>query len=255
VQIHEIVLIVTLILEIQGGQPIATATGFFYHQDGNTYLVTSRHVVINEKKDHKPEHLVLLHSDNNDLTKSKRFQVDLYRDGKPLWHDHPDYSNFGIDITVVELDQKRLRKGHVFKALSKQSFFPSKFVVMPGEDVFVMGYPHGRFDSVHNLPLMRNAMVSNAHGIPFIGKPCFLIDGNMNPGMSGSPVLNKPKRNFQKKDGDTVTLPDLSIYFLGVFTSTMSIRSPGGDDKAMELGAVWYPELIEEIINSISNSR
>ena len=250
-QFHEIFLIVTLILEIQGGQTVGSATGFFYQKDDVTYLVTSRHVVINEEKGHKPEQLVLL-LHTLDTDRSVKFPVDLYEGNKALWHDHPSESS--VDLVVVELDQERLRRKHTFKAAAKQTVFPENFVVMPGEDVFVMGYPRGKFDSVHNLPLMRNAMVASVHGIPFQSKPCFLIDANLHKGMSGSPVFTKPKRDFQQKDGKTVTQENLSIYFLGVFSGTMSVRYRDGKEEPLGLGQVWYPELIEEVIESVGKS-
>ena len=123
-QLHEIFLIVTLILEIQGGQTVGSATGFFYQKNDVTYLVTGRHIVISEEKNHRSEQLVLLlHTDHNDISKSEKFSVDLYRDDKALWHEHPAHSKSGVDLAVTELDQERLRKKYVFKALSRQSFF------------------------------------------------------------------------------------------------------------------------------------
>ena len=52
---NELLVIVALIVQIQNGQPIGTATGFFYLKNDTVYLVTNRHVVLDEAKRIKPD--------------------------------------------------------------------------------------------------------------------------------------------------------------------------------------------------------
>lgn len=48
---------VVLVTQMQGGQVVGQATGFFYQNDGRVYLVTNRHVVRDEAKGHLPDTL------------------------------------------------------------------------------------------------------------------------------------------------------------------------------------------------------
>ena len=69
------------------------------------YLVTNRHVVINETKGLKPDILrVRLHADPSDLTKNVDRDIPLYVAGKPRWHVHPNSATTLTDVAVVELD-------------------------------------------------------------------------------------------------------------------------------------------------------
>ena len=52
-------LVVSLITMLIGGKDVGTATGFFYVKNETTYLVTNRHVVVDETKGLKPDALRL----------------------------------------------------------------------------------------------------------------------------------------------------------------------------------------------------
>lgn len=200
----EILFIVSLITMVQDGTPVGSATGFFYLKNDVLYFVTNRHVVIDEQKGLKPDALRLrLHADANDLTKNVDRVVELYRGGKPRWHVHPKHPKVPVDIAVVQLDAKPLTSGVILKALSRSNFIPENLVINPGADLMVIGFPRDMSDTRHNLPLIRNALVSSAYGVPFEGASAFLIDANLHPGMSGSPVLTKPKNLWPDKSGST----------------------------------------------------
>lgn len=248
--INEILAVVALILQIQNGQEVGTATGFFYIKNEVVYLVTNRHVVLDESKKIKPEILrVKLHTNPADISKNVDLDIPLYINGVTKWHVHNDYARRLIDIAVVEIDPKKLKTGYFFKALSASNFLPKKYVIQPGEDVMVIGFPRGLSDSKHNLPLVRNAMISSAYGIDFQGSPFFLVDANLHPGMSGSPVITKPKNAWPDDKGNIDFLTGSPMYFLGVHSATLGIILPTGEEP-LGLGTVWYGYLIEEIVDS-----
>jgi hypothetical protein len=57
-----------------GTQPLTNASGFFFARDGRLYLVTSRHVVIDDDTQHFPDRLEIeLHMDSTNLTSSTGF--------------------------------------------------------------------------------------------------------------------------------------------------------------------------------------
>ena len=70
-----------------GNRRISSATGFFYRNESNKYyLITSRHVLIDEIKGHFPNAVRLyLHTDADDLTKNEEFDLDLYDGAQKLW--------------------------------------------------------------------------------------------------------------------------------------------------------------------------
>lgn len=246
-----ILIVVALVIQMQGGQPIGTATGFFYVKGDALYFVTNRHIVLNEKKGIKPDSLRLkLHVDANDLTKNQDLNIKLYSKGKPLWHVHENYKKEGIDIAVLKLNRDTIQKKYLIKALSADRFLPKKYPLPPGQDVFVLGYPRGVSDTKHNLPLARNAMVSSTHGVPFRGQPYFLIDAVLHPGMSGSPVFTKPSNTWVDDKGTVHFKTGNPTYFLGIHSATVNVPLPSGQEP-LGLGTVWYADLIEEIIDSI----
>ena len=250
--VNEILAVAVLITELQAGNAVGTATGFFYSRDDEVYLVTNRHVVREESRNHRPDQLRLrLHTDLNDLSKNADWEVPLYDGQTARWTVHPKYPIPLIDIALVRLDQQVLKKSYVFKALTASNFLPEHFVIVPGEDVMALGFPRGLSDTVHNLPIVRQAMISSAYGVDFRGQPFFLIDGNLHPGMSGSPVITRPKNTWLDKQGNTNMLTGTPMYFLGVHSATLSLSLPSGQE-ALGLGTVWYGYLIDEIIDALN---
>ena len=168
---RDILMVVALIVQLRGGKPIGTGTGFFYVKGEALYFITNRHMALDEKKGTKPDTLrIKLHVDAKDLTKNKDFDIDLYSKKRPLWHVHRSYKKENIDIAVLKLDADAIKKEYLIKALSAENFLPKKYALPPGQDVFVLGYPRGLSDTKHNLPLARNAIVSSTHGVPFQGQ-------------------------------------------------------------------------------------
>jgi len=222
----------------------------FYVKNETTYLVTNRHVV-DETKGLKPDALRLkLHTDARNVTKNVDRTIPLYDNGAPQWHVHRDYPKVPINIAVIEIEPKQL-EGTLIKTLSREAVFPEdKFTLSPDEDVIVLGFPRGFSDEKHNLGLLRNALISSAYGINFNGLPLFVVDANLHPGMSGSPVMTKPKTNLPTKTGFAIR-PTPVTFFLGVFSATISKILPSRQEEPLGLGIVWYSNLIEQIIDDI----
>lgn len=78
-EIDDMFLKVAKVKTFAGGQPLTNATGFFYLHDSFLYLVTSRHVVIDEAGNHHPTRLqVSLHSNQADLQRRADLSIPLY---------------------------------------------------------------------------------------------------------------------------------------------------------------------------------
>jgi hypothetical protein len=61
--------------------------------------------------------------------------------------------------------------------------------LLPGNEVWFVGYPENRFDTVNNLPILRRGYIASLPKIDFEGRKQFLIDAQVFPGSSGSPVF------------------------------------------------------------------
>ena len=243
--VHPLFFAVVLVTMLQAGQPQGTATGFFYARGGDVFLVTSRHVVAEAPNGVRPDHLRLrLHTDaKRDPTLNVERDIPLYVAGRRKWHEHPTNSSGAVDVIVIELDAQLAPLLQQLKPLSRDSFFPrNRLVVPPGEDVMIMGYPLGASDLINNLPIVRHASVATAYGVNFDGEPAFFVDGNLHRGMSGSPVLTKPKLTWPAAEGGVMLLADAPIYLLGVYS---------GYVENLGMGKVWYADTIEEIISGI----
>jgi len=241
--LNEILLTVTLIVQLKSSGIIGSASGFFYAQSARLYLVTNKHVVRGEKTG--PDALRLrLHTDANDVLKNTDYDVPLFKGGIPVWREHATAKE--ADVAVVPLDLAEIQKRFIVKAWAKDRLFPKDLRLDPGEDVFVMGYPLSFHDVKHNLPIFRNAMVASTYRVPFQGAPLFLTDANLHPGTSGSPVITKPKSAWVDDKGNTRIVTGTVYYLLGVHSGVVDPKVTGG--VALGLGAAWYAELIDEIL-------
>ena len=242
--INEIVLTVSIVFMVRGGHNIGSGSGFFYTSGDKLFLVTNQHVMCDDQKGLIPDKLRLrLHTDVSNTKSNDNYEINLYSEDKPLWKIHPQFAD--ADVALIELDQIKIRQKFIIRAWSKESFLPKKYRLDPGEDVFVMGYPLRYYDTINNLPLFRNAMIASTYRVYFRNNPLFLIDANLHKGISGSPVITKPK-NAWVDDSNNVNFMTGNIYYLvGVISGKIDKKITSGQE--IDLGASWYAELIEDI--------
>lgn len=123
-----------------------------------------------------------------------------------------------------------------------------------GDDVLIVGYPRGYYDQVNTFPIVKSGVISSWYGKDFNGAPIFLIDSKLFPGSSGSLVISKPQKLFF--EGGNLKFSDIKTsnligIFSGEFTQDRKLETENFDIKIKDsynLGIVWYPKLIEEII-------
>jgi hypothetical protein len=234
----------------KGNELIARATGFFYAADGDVYLVTNRHVVLDEKAGHRPDKLKLrLHTDASDIRKNGVYVVALYdRAGRPCWLEHPAYGA-AVDVVAIPLNSSRLRSEFVVTPFGPEKHIPEEVVIQVGEDVVVIGYPLGLHDVEYNLPLVGRGTLASFYPIPFEGHPYFLMECRLHAGCSGSPVLTKPGGVVQTRGATLNLYLSPGIYLLGVSSARVEKAPKRGGEEALGLNAVWFTYLIPEIIS------
>jgi V8-like Glu-specific endopeptidase len=238
----------TRIQAFKNGQPIGTATGFFFKHGDAEFLITNRHVVINEQEDYFPDALsILMHADKDNLTKNNEASLLLYDKNKShFWLEHPLYQINNCDVVAIPLTPQTLSGGNyaIFLATKIRNFSQEQAEIpelLPFGDVVVVGYPRGFYDDKHNLPVYRKAMMASQYGIDFRGKPYFLVDANLHPGTSGSPVVNSHHTLF--KTGG----PQEGYKLFGVHSAQHVVN---GDP--LGLNVVWYSYLITEVIEQVT---
>ncbi|SFI16772.1 S1 family peptidase [Bradyrhizobium sp. cf659] len=243
--INEIMLTVSLVVQLKAGSQIGTASGFFYENNDKLFFVTNVHVVKGDKV--VPDTLrIRLHTDGNDTTKNANYDIPLYDAANaPAWKT--DLQSTEADVAVLQLDKAKLTQKFIVKAWSAANFLPKQYTMQPGEDVFIIGFPLGVSDFPHNLAVLRGGMVASAYGVPFQGKPLFLTDINLHPGTSGSPVVSKPKSTWvNQENGNTELTAGTNYYFLGVHSGTLDVKNPA-DGVQIGLGASWYAAIVQRI--------
>lgn len=221
-----------------GSQPLTNASGFFFQRDGRLYLVTSRHVLIDEATQHRPDRLQIeLHLDAANLTRSTGFSMLLYANGEPVWHQGRD-SGGEIDVAVLEVDRGQLpaeAKVHAFTPAHLQTAFAS---VPVDASLLVVGFPLGFHDTLHHLPVVRQAAIASPYGIRFQGKGFFLTDARTHRGTSGAAVV-------MRDTAPTAATATLPWRLLGVHSARMDMGNRDLVlDESLGLNCAWYADIL-----------
>jgi len=226
----------------EAGTLVGSATGFFFRDQGIEFLATNRHVVIDEESNCHPDTLkILLHASRENLGVNLFVLVSLYRENLPLWLQHPNYSSTGCDVVLVPLDKTTLHQQNLLSFRASQiTHFGSEIInkeqVNPFGEVAIVGYPLGFHDMANNLPIYRRASIASSYGVEFNGKPYFLVDANLHPGTSGSPVVSTHHTLFRRDGGRE------SYCLFGINSAQHVV-----DGDPLGLNVVWYANLLPEI--------
>lgn len=155
------------------------------------YSPADGHVLFDAPSGRAPDRIEIeMHTDPRDLTQVATLSILLFRDGRAGWHQAND-SGGEVDVAALELDRSAMPRGHVVRAFGPQHL-PAGFDLFEvGDRLTIPGFPLGFFDTVHHLPIVRQASIASAYGTRFQGLGFFLTDARMHRGSSGSPVLKR----------------------------------------------------------------
>lgn len=210
------------------------ASGFFFAHRGKKYLITNRHIVINEKTGMFPDHLKFYIHLNKDDPKSIRYvSVPLYKDCRKLWLEHVDNDPSDdkkiIDVVAIEISSEM---NHYDKCIN---YWSTKNMELHDASLYnsfinisLIGYPLGFYDEENMLPIKRSGAIASLYGADFRERPRFLVDIITHKGCSGSPVF------LEIGDGN-----HLYGDLLGVLS---------GAKAGLNLGYAWHSYLITQII-------
>jgi len=233
--IEPVLLTASRVSTFDGERPLTTASGFFFEREGRIFLVTSRHVVIDEPSQHFPSRIeVELHTDAKNLTSSIGFSVLLYLDGKSVWRQGED-SGGEIDVAVIELDRAALPPSAVLRCFTPEHLQGSLQEVEVGASLLIVGFPLGFHDALHHLPVVRQAVIASSFGLRFQGLGYFLTDARTHRGTSGAPVVMR----------DPSTDASLPWKLLGVHSARMDMSGRDLElDESLGLNCAWYADIL-----------
>lgn len=241
---------VRITIPSKSGSGASIGTGFLFRAPLNdtnnrsvTLLISTRHVF------GSPTNPIVLnfHKSKPDGSGPELGQVvtlqDNQFDGIYQAHPSPNVDLACINVSVITQPQHNIFRKTIYPDMISDF---SEDDLIPGANIWFVGYPENRFDTAHNLPILRRGYIASIPTVDFNSEKQFLIDAQVFPGSSGSPVFTTLGGKFK---------------FLGVVTESM-IRSgklqavPTGTNLGVQqflgLGIVIKAFLIKELIDHVT---
>jgi hypothetical protein len=217
---------------------LTNASGFFFARGERLFLVTSRHVMFDEPSKHFPDRIEIeLHIDPRNLARSTGFSIPLYRDGQSLWRQALDKAG-EIDVAVIELERGALPATTHYSAFTPRHLLNPSAQVEVGTSLLVVGFPLGFHDTLHHMPVVRQAAVASSFGLRFQGQGYFLTDARTHRGTSGAPVVMRVSRPSPSHGA-------LPWMLLGVHSARIDVGTRDLVlDEALGLNCAWYADIL-----------
>ncbi|ETA66613.1 hypothetical protein MettiDRAFT_0010 [Methanolobus tindarius DSM 2278] len=192
-----------------------SGTGFFFQFsiDGQfvPVIITNKHVI----EDSIKGYIHLTKKDRSGkpiISQHERIEIDNF---ERFWIPHPDQN---IDLCMLFIRELRLPDEYFIppvpdNLIPSSSEFDSLIAI---EEITMIGYPIGLWDSVNNMPIVRRGITATHPRLNYEGKSEFLIDAACFPGSSGSPVF---LLNIGSYSGESGIIIGTRIKLLGILYS------------------------------------
>lgn len=209
---HPLDEVMKCVVRVQANQPsgaVSTGTGFAYRfavKEDGTYvpaIVTNKHVVEDAVSVSLP-----ISSEDLDGNPTGRFEVITYTLNDNIVIYHPDDDVDLCAILTAPIHQyfhdKSERASLVYLYKSVVADTETFNDILPLEDVTMIGYPNGIWDSVNNGSIARRGVIATIPSNDYLEKKQFVVDMACFPGSSGSPVFLANFGNYTNRDGNLV---------------------------------------------------
>lgn len=188
---------------------ISTGTGFFFNfledkekKSHVPVVVTNKHVI----KDAKKGKLIITKAnDKGEPIDTAHFTL-AFDDFETFWRLHPDAD---VDLCAMPIapfvNEANKRGDKLFYIPFSKDLLPTekhKEELTALEEVLMIGYPNGIWDSVNNMPIFRRGSTATNPMLDYNGKKEIMIDIAAFPGSSGSPVLIYNEGGYRDKKGN-----------------------------------------------------
>lgn len=233
--VENILLTATPITTYAASRALTNATGFFFERSGHLYLVTSRHVLFDEPSGHSPDRIEIeLHTHRENLAESIGFSIPLYDRGTPLWRQGQDTGG-EVDVAVIEIDRSALPATAYYVAFNVQHLGDAEDQLEVGSPLLIVGFPLGFHDTLHHLPVVRQAINASTFAFRFGGQGYFLTDGRTHRGTSGAAVV-------LRTDAPGIDPP---WRLLGIHSARLDVGTRDLQlDEALGLNVAWFADIL-----------
>jgi len=175
--------------------------------------------------------------------------------GYPRWLAHPTGAKVDVAALPVSPPSEHVTLVPLSLALADTNLFAGV-----GETVSIVGYPFGITGGAF-LPIWKTGHIASEPDVDYEDAPVFVVDATTREGMSGSPVYRRfhgvgwrTRRGTEMMDSRTVRAGSSELTrFMGVYASRIGrIKEQDGEavEESAELGRVWKPHVIGEILNA-----
>jgi hypothetical protein len=198
---------------------VSVGTGFFFsfkvsESEHIPIIVTNCHVI----EDSARGIFQLTRADENNNPMIGEFENIIIDRFEQVWLRHP---NQAVDLCVMPLapllrEAQKQNERFFFRSLD-ENLLPTQQLLTELtalEEILMIGYPVGIWDSVNNMPVFRRGITATHPNLNYEGREEFLIDAACFPGSSGSPVLLYNLGSYASRQGGTVIGTRISL--LGV---------------------------------------
>ncbi len=229
----------------KGKKQLGTATGFVVEKNKKYYLITNWHVLSGRNPRTNNPHRedgdtpdrvhVIHHAENLGTWVAKTRPEMLYdKKGERKWLEHKN----GRAVDVVALPLENLAKDVQLYPFDL-SLADSDMVPQVAIPVSIIGYPLG-LTGPRFFPIWKTGHIASDPDLDYNSEPLFLIDATTKGGMSGSPVVLRARGVYKTRSGNKAISSGEVTLFLGIYS--------GRIHKDSEIGRVWRPRLIKEIL-------
>ncbi|QZN78510.1 serine protease [Paenibacillus sp. DR312] len=232
---------------------ISTGTGFFFRfcDDGETNIpaiVTNKHVVADSVRGRLHFNV----SDASGNPQEAKHNWIVIEDFEAAWVMHPlkeiDLCIMPILPIINHLNMQNVEP--FFISLDSSLLIDDEYLkgLNSIEDILMIGYPNGIWDSINNMPIVRRGVTATHPGLNYNGRKEFMIDAACFPGSSGSPVFLYNPGSYIDKKGSTIF--HNRIKLLGVLYAGPQ-HTATGDIEIINVPTNQKPISISRIPNNL----
>lgn|SRR3989344_1819434 len=195
------------------------------------FLVTNKHVIAQADAagkiigSYSKGQLTFIKQKDGEPSFGDSFTLTIDPNFSGSFLQHPEEN---VDLAICNISDiynkitQELKQNIYIKAIPLE-LIPSAEVSFDAiEDVLFVGYPNGMRDEKNHTPIIRKGMTATPFEIDYEGQKKFLIDAQVFPGSSGSPVFIK-ENNFKQ---GSLTLGE-RWHFVGVISKVFCRNEQG----------------------------